>query len=362
MARQNRKRPAGGSSGPQRPKRPAQGGGQPGAFRPKPKHGDAQADTTTRPMRAPRKGARPLERWPVMLETAGDDDYALLDSGDGQKLERYGPLTLVRPEQQAIWAKRLPAERWQKADAVFTGNTEEEGMGRWHFPQAQLAETWPMAFDGMPYLGRFTAFRHVGVFPEQAAHWRAMRSAIETAGRPVKVLNLFGYTGVASLVAAEAGAEVTHVDASKKAITFARENQDLAGLNDRPIRWICEDAMKFVEREGRRGNHYDIILTDPPAYGRGPGGEVWQLFDNLPAMLDGCRAILSPKPLMLVLTAYAIRASFLSMHEMMMDTMTGFAIMGRVESGELLLREGDGARVLSTSMFSRWLPAEAGDA
>jgi 23S rRNA (cytosine1962-C5)-methyltransferase len=173
------------------------------------------------------------------------------------------------------------------------------------------------------------------------------------------VLNLFGYTGVASLVAAKAGAEVTHVDASKKAIGWARENQALARLEDRPIRWICEDAMKFIAREERRGNRYDIILTDPPKFGRGPNGEVWQLFEHLPLMLDICRELLSDKPVGLVLTAYSIRASFYATHELMRETMRGAG--GRVESGELIIRESgkpdaDECRALSTSLFSRWLP------
>lgn len=334
--------------------RPAKGNAP---FRPKPKH--AQTPTSERPARARQIGHRPNETVPTILESEADDDYALLDTGDGLKLERYGSLTLVRPEQQAVWGRALSADEWDKADAVFTGDTEEEGIGRWRFPRAPLDETWPMAFDGVPYLGRFTAFRHVGVFPEQAAHWRAMRDAIETAARPIKVLNLFGYTGVASLVAAAAGAQVTHVDASKKAIGWARENQAHARLEDRPIRWICEDAMKFVQREGRRGNSYDIILLDPPAYGRGPSGEVWHLFDDLPDMLDGCRAILSERPVMMVLTAYAIRASFFAIHEMMMEAMTGLRTKGSVESGELIIRERSAGRALSTSLFSRWTPERA---
>lgn len=226
-------------------------------------------------------------------------------------------------------------------------------MGRWRFPQVPLGETWPMRHDGISYLGRFTSFRHVGVFPEQASHWRHMAELIRTAQRPVKVLNLFGYTGVASLAAAAAGAEVTHVDASKKAIGWARENQELARLGDKPIRWICEDAMKFVEREERRGSRYDIILLDPPAYGRGPKGEVWQLFENLPVMVDLCRAILTPKPLAVVLTAYSIRSSFFAIHALMRDSFAGMG--GTVELGELIIREKSAGRALSTSLFSRWV-------
>ncbi len=199
-----------------------------------------------------------------------------------------------------------------------------------------------------------------GFFPSRSPTGAGWRTRITQAKRPLKVLNLFGYTGVASLVAAKAGAEVTHVDASKKAIGWARENQALAGLEDRPVRWICEDAMKFIAREERRGSRYDIILTDPPKFGRGPNGEVWQLFDHLPLMLDICRELLSPKPVGLVLTAYSIRASFYAIHELMRETMRGAG--GVVESGELILRESGkpdpaACRALSTSLYSRWLPA-----
>jgi len=300
-----------------------------------------------------REGALPAEHLPLILEVLPNAEYALLDSGDGRKLEQYGPYRIERPEGQAIWRPALPEKEWRKADAVFTGDTDEEGMGRWRFPGSPLGETWPMKHGAVDYLGRFTSFRHVGVFPEQASHWDHMAGLIEAARRPVKVLNLFGYTGLASLVAAKAGAEVTHVDASKKAVQWARENQQVARLADKPIRWIVEDAMKFAEREARRGNSYDIVLLDPPAYGRGPKGEVWQLFENLPAMVELCRSILSPRPLAVVLTAYSIRASFFAIHALMRDSFAGMG--GRVESGELLIREQSAGRALSTSLFSRWV-------
>lgn len=303
--------------------------------------------------RVRRAGTLPAERLPIILEVGPNADYALLDSGDGEKLEQYGPYRIVRPEGQAIWGRALAQAEWNRADAVFTGDTDEEGMGRWRFPHAALGETWPMKHDGIDYLGRFTSFRHVGVFPEQASHWSHMETLVRRANRPVKVLNLFGYTGLASLVAARAGAEVTHVDASKKAIGWARENQDMARLSDKPIRWICEDAKKFVEREARRGSRHDIILLDPPAYGRGPKGEVWQLFDDLPAMVDLCRDILTPRPLAVVLTAYSIRASFFAIHALMRDAFAGMG--GTVESGELVIREKSAGRALSTSLFSRWV-------
>jgi len=355
--KKNKNKSANRNSGP---RDAAPNRGRDGSFRPKPKHASKTetreaAELVPRPRKT---GIRPSEKLPIILETQPDEDYALLDTGDGLKLEQYGSMRLVRPEQQAIWGRSQPDSEWDAATALFTGDTDEEGLGRWRFSDERTGETWPMAFDGIPYFGRFTSFRHVGVFPEQAAHWRNMSKAIHSANREIRVLNLFGYTGVASLVAAAAGAHVTHVDASKKAIGWARENQAFAKLENKPIRWICEDAMKFVQREVRRGNTYDIILLDPPAYGRGPNGEVWQLFDHLPDMIDGCRDLLSDQPEMLVLTAYAIRASFFAIHEVMMDSLTDFKRKGLVESGELIIREKYRNRALSTSMFARWTPEE----
>mgnify|MGYP002401610034 CR=1 FL=1 len=306
-----------------------------------------------------RTGDLPAGVAPVILETGATEGYSLLDTGDGLKLEKYGPLLIIRPDAQALWPKSLPDAHWARADAMFTGDTDEDGIGRWAFPKVPLGETWPMKLLGVDFLGRLTSFRHVGVFPEQIAHWQWAAERIETAKRPVRVLNLFGYTGVASLIAAKAGAEVTHVDASKKAIGWARENQALAGLEAKPIRWICDDAMKFILREERRGSRYDLILADPPKFGRGPAGEVWQLFEHLPLMLDVCRELLTAKPIGLVLTAYSIRASFYATHELMRETMRGAG--GTVESGELIIREARQAgepegRALSTSLFSRWTP------
>jgi 23S rRNA (cytosine1962-C5)-methyltransferase len=293
-----------------------------------------------------------VERAPLMLEAGSDDGYALLDSGGGRKLEKFGPLTVIRPEGQAIWQPARPDSYWQGADAIFTGDTDEEGIGRWRFPKNPLGETWPLQWDGIDYLGRFTSFRHVGVFPEQAAHWRFVQERLAQA-KGARLLNLFAYTGVASLVAARAGAQVTHVDASKKAIAWARENQEIAGMNGLPIRWICEDATKFCEREKRRGNTYDAILLDPPSYGRGPKGEVWRLFEDLPKLLDITRQLLAPRPLFVVLTAYSIRASFLVLHELMRANFA--ARGGELESGELTIATQGGGPRLSTSLFSRWI-------
>lgn len=295
----------------------------------------------------------PASRMPVMLETSGWSDYALVDSGAGEKLERYGPYRIIRPEPQAMWRRRLPNAQWDIADAVFTGGKDDDSDGRWRYAR-RLGDTWPMSVAGIRFLGRFTAFRHVGVFPEQEPHWSWMAGRIAAAGRPTKILNLFGYTGLASLLAAKAGAAVTHVDASKKSIAWARQNQALSELENLPIRWIVDDAMKFVRREARRGNRYDGIILDPPKFGRGPESEVWDIFTDLSEMLRICRALLSDDALFLVLTAYSIRASFVSMHELAREVFSGAG--GILESGELLLREEGGGRLLSTSLFSRWSP------
>lgn len=290
-------------------------------------------------------------RSPLILETEGWSDYALLDSGGGRKLERYGAYRIVRPEEQAIWTPRRPQAEWERVDAQFVGIGDDESDGRWRMPRP-LGETWPLSYDDIDFLGHFTSFRHVGVFPEQATHWRWLDELIRSVGRPLKVLNLFAYTGIASLVAARAGAEVTHIDASRKAIGWARQNQAVAGLESLPIRWICEDAKKFVERELRRGNRYDAIILDPPKFGRGPKGEVWDLFPDLPAMLRACRELLSDDPRFLILTAYSIRASYLAIDELAAECLAGLG--GLLESGELVLREDGGGRKLSTSLFSRW--------
>ena len=244
-------------------------------------------------------------------------DYALLDSGHGRKLERYGRYRIVRPEEQAIWTPRRPAAEWDAADATFVGIGDDEADGRWRY-RKPLGETWPMR------LRRGRLPRPLHLLPPCRRLSRAGRRTgtgsgdrIAAAGRPAKVLNLFGYTGIASLVAAKAGAEVVHIDASKKAIGWARENQAAAGLGDLPIRWICEDAVKFVDREQRRGNRYDGIILDPPKFGRGPKGEVWDIFAALPAIPPRLRVAPRPtSPLFLILTAYSIRSSFLSIHEL----------------------------------------------
>ena len=291
-----------------------------------------------------------LDPIPQVMRTTGWADYALLDSGGGRKLERYGPYRVVRPEPQCLWSPRLPASEWERADAVFDP-TDEEDAGRWRF-NGTPDQVWPLAWGEAKFQGRFTAFRHLAFFPEQAANWRWLEAQVQATSEAPRVLNLFGYTGVASLVMAAAGAAVTHVDASKKAVGWARENAALSGLDDRPIRWITEDARKYVQREVRRGSQYEGIILDPPKYGRGPDGEVWRLFENLPEMTDLCVRLLSENAKFLVLNAYAERISGAALAGLLAEKLAGRG--GRIEWGELALEEQGGDRAIGMSFFARW--------
>lgn len=285
-----------------------------------------------------------------LLAPGGWQDYALLDSGSGRKLERYGKHIFIRPEPQAAWQPALKENAWQAAHAEFQPTGEESG-GHWQF-RKPVEPSWVMAYGDLKFRVQTTAGRHLGVFPEQAAHWDWMADLTRRSGHPLRVLNLFGYTGLASLAAARAGAQVTHVDASKKSVTWARENQSLSDLEHHPIRWIVDDALKFVQRESRRDSRYDGIILDPPKFGRGPKGEVWEFFKLISELLNGCRAILSPKPSFVVITAYAIRASALTLHYSLQEMMANYA--GKIDTGELALLEQSAGRLLSTAIYSRW--------
>jgi 23S rRNA (cytosine1962-C5)-methyltransferase len=288
----------------------------------------------------------------AVVVTRASEAYALLDSGDGRKLERFGEIIVDRPEPQALWRPGQP-DLWPTAHASFAPDDDEE-RGRWRQFEP-VPETWPLAMEDVTLKARLMAFRHLGLFPEQVPHWRWMRAglaAIPAGTERPRVLNLFGYTGAASLIAARAGAEVTHVDASKRAIGWARENQTASNLDDAPIRWICDDARKFTAREVRRGRTYHTILLDPPKFGRGPDGEVWDLFTDLPGLLADCVKLLAPGRAQLVLTAYAIRASALSLGTLLAAETA--RIGGAIETGELALAEEQGQRLIGTSLFTRW--------
>jgi len=299
----------------------------------------------------------------TFLEATNWTDYALLDSGDGSKLERFGKYTFVRPEAQAMWRRSLTSE-WKDAHATFIPTGEESG-GHWKFNKP-VDEKWEMTYPSLiPHFGKngetkgglkfwamTTPGRHLGVFPEVAAHWDWFSGLIAKSKREINVLNLFGYTGLATLAAASAGAKATHVDASKKSVSWARDNQALSNLTEKPIRWIVEDALKYVQREVKRGVKYDGIILDPPKFGRGPKGEVWEVYKSLPNLLDVCRQCLSDDPLFVVTTIYAVRASAVHVAQAMGDMMDGFK--GTIDAGELITREESAGRSLSQAVYARW--------
>jgi 23S rRNA (cytosine1962-C5)-methyltransferase len=287
---------------------------------------------------------------PGVMRTTGWADYQLIDSGAGRKLERYGAYRVARPEPQCLWRPRLGESDWTSADAAFDPSDEEDA-GRWRF-SGTPDQRFPLAWGGVRFFGRFTSFRHLGFFPEQAANWAWLDEALKVAGPGQKVLNLFGYTGVASLVSAAAGAAVTHVDASKRAIGWARENAELAGLSERPVRWICEDARRYCQREVRRGSRYDGIILDPPKYGRGPDGEVWKLYEDLPELMHLCAELLSQDARFLVANVYAERISGLAMASLLKEALAGRG--GRIDWGELALVEEAGERAVGLSFYARW--------
>ena len=284
-----------------------------------------------------------------VLSTKGWDEYELIDSGQGFRLERFGPRRLLRPDPQAIWQQLLPQSEWDKADAKFIKNTK--GREGW-VVKNNMPRRWPMRYKDISFWAELSPFKHTGVFPEQLLQWDWINEKISSANRPISILNLFAYTGIASLVAAHAGAKVTHVDASKPTIGWARENQELSGLTDKPIRWILDDAIKFTQREIKRGVRYDGIIMDPPVYGHGPTGETWEFFDSFPRLLSLCCDVLSVTPLLLIINAYAISASSSMLENMLQDIVRKRG--GTVEAGELALEEKESKRLLSTGIFGRW--------
>ncbi|MBY0568974.1 MAG: class I SAM-dependent methyltransferase [Hyphomonadaceae bacterium] len=285
-------------------------------------------------------------------------DYCLLDSGNGGKLEQVGPYRFVRPEPQALWAPSRSASEWDSADAIFApASTGDEDAGRWRFNRA-LPETWTLEWDDLKFISRPTPFRHLAFFPEHSVHWRYARECLKAhSGAQPEVLNLFGYTGLASLACASGGAKVTHVDASKKAIGYARENQAASDLNDAPIRWICDDALGFVKREIRRGRRYDGIILDPPKFGRGPDGETWKLEEQLPELLDSCQTLLrtsaddrASATGFMIATVYAVRLSYLALAQTAQQMFTG----GEWQTGEMALPHDGRDELLPTAIFARW--------
>ncbi|MXO60277.1 class I SAM-dependent rRNA methyltransferase [Altererythrobacter salegens] len=287
----------------------------------------------------------------LIMAGEGWADYGLVDSGSGRKLERFGPYRFIRPEPQAMWTPLLA--EWQ-ADGEFIPGSDEDGGGRWQFENA-VPDGWPLAWpkEGGPV--RFTAqntpFRHLGFFPDMAPVWDWMRGKLAGTS-DAQTLNLFGYTGVGTLALSECG-PVTHVDASKKSVAQARENAALSGMEDRPVRWLVDDAAKFTAREVRRGKRYDGIILDPPKFGRGPNNETWRLEEGLPGLIADCRQLLDADSRFMFLTVYAVRMSSLALGGLLAEHFAG--LPGMIEHGDLAVREeGQGGRLLPTAIFARW--------
>ena len=285
---------------------------------------------------------------PRLMIGTGWDQFALIDTGHGRKLEGYGPYRFIRPEPQALWR---PRQADWSATGEFIPGSDEDGGGRWHFNGPVPRDGWPMSRGDVRFTAACTPFRHLGFFPDMAPVWDWMGQCLE--GRDdAATLNLFGYTGVGTLSLSRFG-PVTHVDASKKSVAQARVNAGLSGMADRPIRWIVDDAVKFTAREVRRARRYDGIILDPPKFGRGPDGEVWRLEDGLPGLVGDCATLLDAHSRFLFLTVYAVRMSSLALAGLLDEALRH--LPGTIEHGDLGIAErGEGARVLPTAIFARW--------
>lgn len=258
-------------------------------------------------------------------------DYELIDTSGGERLERWGNIVLIRPDPQIIWDTPREHPLWKQAHARY--HRSSTGGGSWQ-ELKKVPVMWKIGYGDLTFQLKTMGFKHTGVFPEQAVNWDFAMQKIAGAGRPVKVLNLFGYTGAATLACARAGAQVCHVDASKGMVAWAKENAAASGLSDRPVRWLVDDCVKFVQREQRRGNTYDGIIMDPPSYGRGPNGEVWKLEEQLYGLVELCLPILSGNPLFFILNSYTTGLSPAVM-EYLLGVLLQKRFGGKVSAGEI---------------------------
>lgn len=284
------------------------------------------------------------------MRTANWKDYELIDTSGGERLERWGNVTLIRPDPQIIWDTPKENPLWKQADARY--HRSQTGGGSWQ-ELKKVPAVWKIGYKGLTFQIKTMGFKHTGIFPEQAVNWDFYEEKIRAANRPVKVLNLFGYTGAATLACLKAGAQVCHVDASKGMVAWARENAAASGLSDRPVRWLVDDCIKFVQREQRRGNTYDGIIMDPPSYGRGPNGEVWKLEEQLYGLVEQCLPILSDRPLFFLLNSYTTGLS-----PAVMQYLLGVLIQkkhgGRVSSDEIGLPVTQSGLVLPCGSTAIW--------
>ena len=275
-------------------------------------------------------------------------DYEILDMANGEKLERWGNIYLIRPDPQIIWKEKTFPEKWKKANAKYIRSST--GGGAWNY-QNKLPESWQIHYKDLKFLVKPMGFKHTGLFPEQAVNWDWMIEKIQSAGRPIKVLNLFAYTGGASVACSYAGASVCHVDSSKGMVTWAKENVATSGLADRKVRYIVDDVVKFVSREIRRGNTYDAIIMDPPSYGRGTNGEVWKFEDNLPDLISLCSRVLSEKPLFFLINSYTTGISSMVLENLLRLNIKKGGIFSH---GEIGLPMTDSKLILPCGIYARW--------
>ncbi len=285
------------------------------------------------------------------MRTAKDwKDYKIIDTSNGEKLEKWGNTVFIRPDPQIIWDTERQNPLWRKADGHY--HRSKKGGGEWEFHK-KIKESWTISYKDLKFVIRPTGFKHTGLFPEQAVNWDYFDKKIKEANRPIKVLNLFAYTGGATLACAKAGASVCHVDASKGMVAWARENAAASNLTDKPIRWIVDDCEKFVMREIRRGNKYDAIIMDPPSYGRGPSGEVWQLEEHIYGLVDLCSRVLSDNPLFFALNSYTTGLSP-SVMEYLIGVTVGKKYKGKVTSDEIGLPVEESGYVLPCGSTALW--------
>lgn len=277
-------------------------------------------------------------------------DYELIDCSGGERLERWGKVTLIRPDPQVIWNTPKTHPLWKKADAVY--HRSNTGGGQWEI-RRPIPDRWEIGYRDLRFNVKTMGFKHTGVFPEQAVNWDYVAELIQNAGRPVKVLNLFSYTGAATVSALRAGAQVVHVDASKGMVQWAKENAVSSGVIDRPVRWIVDDCIKFVKRELRRGNQYDLLIMDPPSYGRGPGGEVWKLENEVYRFVELCQGVLSENPIAVLINAYTTGLSPAVM-QYILGTVIQPAFGGTVESDEIGLPVTNSGLVLPCGATAIW--------
>jgi 23S rRNA (cytosine1962-C5)-methyltransferase len=286
------------------------------------------------------------------IHTIGWPDYELLDSGNKKKLERFGSHQLIRFEKEAVWEPSLSMKEWKAADAEFT-ISKGTNQGSWEFLN-NTVHSWTIKVDALEVLLNISNSRHIGIFPEQLENWRWIERKISACGKQVKILNLFGYTGVATLYAARAGANVTHVDASRKSLEFGKNSLQASNLGQKPVRWLCDDVRKFIAREIRRGNKYDGIIMDPPKFGRGPKGEVWKFDTAALDLLKLCGNLLSESPIMFILTAYDVDFTPEDISGWVCDLMKHFS--GVTEFGNLVQQEKSAGRKISQAVYARWSP------